>query len=189
MSKALEATVPWRGAGRPPGRWKGLQDTPRKLSLGRVTGPARQVCFRAGGGQAGTRPQDAWRGAWRRAGTEAGEEESWAERRKEKTRGALSERFQGGVSPEDSWAQRMPVPALLASDEGAGWTYLPERQAEARRQVGPRPGSCVTSPMCQVPLEVTCICCHQWPPTSQCDDVCVCDPRGWSEVFGQELGP
>lgn len=24
MSKALEATVPWRGAGRPPGRWKAL---------------------------------------------------------------------------------------------------------------------------------------------------------------------
>ena len=42
-----------------------------------------------------------------------GEEASWAERREEETRGALSERFQGGVSPKDSWAQRMPVPALL----------------------------------------------------------------------------
>ena len=55
--------------GRP---WAGLQDTTRKLGLGKITGSGRQVGFRVGGGQAGALPRDAWKEAWRRAGTEAG---------------------------------------------------------------------------------------------------------------------
>ena len=167
MSKAVEATVPLRGAGRPPGRWKALG-----WAAGHTSEPWPWQGHRVW--------QTGWLQGWRRvAGCAAtgrversleksrdrgGEEEvRWGERRREGTRGALSMRFRGGVSQKDSWAQRRAVPALPGVRQGGRSRLMdvPAREAgRGQETVGPRLGSCVISPTCQVPLEVTCISCR-----------------------------